>query len=195
MTEPTVEEHLKMARERARSALNVARDLLDVGFPGPALIWAVRAAEVLMRDFVLAPHFMQAGETWHQALKRGSRVLGDSSWTRAFAKADEWWGPFDEPLTEDGRNAWDAWATEVLRRRGDIVHGRPVSDVTLDEAAQTIAFVDRMGSWYSQRFLVSPRHPINGEFRAVVDAALLAVRGETQPGTPADVGGGSSDPT
>ena len=98
-------------------------------------------------------------------MRKGSKVLGDSRWEDAFAKAEEWYGPFDQPLTEDDRNAWNVWVSRCVRRRGDIVHGRSVPEATADEAANTIAFTERMATWYLQRFLTSSRHPISQFFR------------------------------
>ena len=150
--------------------------MLDAGFSSAAFLWAVRAAEILLRDFVLTPHFLEQGLDWQEAMRRGSKVLGDSNWPKAFAKAEEWYGPFDEPITEDDRNAWKVW-DRVVRRRGDIIHGRPVQDVGKDEATEAIAFAERMATWYAQRFLTSSRHPIGKSFR---DA--LGGQGDEQPG-------------
>src|SRR5262245_11148139 len=107
-------------RGRAIVALEEARRLNVEGHPGPAFVWAVRAAEIFMRDFVLAPHFMLKGLPWRKAWQKGSQVLGTSNWAKAFAKADEWYGPFDEPLTTDSRNAWKVWTKEAVLARGRI---------------------------------------------------------------------------
>jgi hypothetical protein len=176
--EPSVDWHLRSALTRSRAALLGAHGLWRSGFDGPALVWAVRSAEVLMRDYVLAPYFMMEGETWARSLKKGSRVLGSSNWAEAFAKAEEWWGPFDEAMTEDGRQAWTVWSEAVVGLRGDIVHGRAVPDVTHKEAADAIVFVHRMIEWYMLRFLASPKHPSN---RALV-AVLEDIRRTLGPG-------------
>jgi hypothetical protein len=166
-----VHEHLRAAVSRAARSRAEAHGLLNAGYPGPALVWAVRAAELFMRDFVLAPHYMDEGLDWAGSMKRGSDLLGNagqSGWRKALAAAEDWWGPFDEPLTEAGDNAWEFWNDHVVRRRGDIVHGRPVTDVTAEEAREVLAFVDRMSTWYPQRFLTSTTHPISREFRAIL---------------------------
>lgn len=166
-----VAEHLRAAASRAARSRAEAHALLNQGHPGPALIWAIRAAELFMRDFVLAPHYMEDGLDWAASMKRGSKVLdnaGQRGWRRAFAKAEEWWGPFDEPLTEAGDNAWEFWKDHVVRRRGDIVHGRPVPDVTPEEAGEVLAFVDRLSTWYPQRFLTSASHPLARELRTLL---------------------------
>lgn len=168
MTTIDAQTHIKAAVARAAQARLEARALLEAGFPGPSLVWAVRAAELLMRDFVLTPYFIEQGYDWSQAMRKGSRVLGDGSWRRAFAKVEEWYGPFDEPLLEDDSNAWAYWTGAIVRRRGDVVHGRPVPEVTEQEAAEACAFADRMASWFAQRFLTSERHPMGRKFRELL---------------------------
>lgn len=167
-----LDEHLKAAFSRAERARTEAQALLAAGFYGPALVWAVRSAEVFMRDFVLAPHFMEEGLSWSRAMRKGSKTLGDSDWRRAFEKAEEWYGPFDEPLTEEGSNAWGYWRGVIVRRRGDVVHGRPVPEVTVEEASETCAFAERMAAWFAQRFLVSKSHPIGQHFREQLGLAV-----------------------
>lgn len=164
-------------RGRALAALDEARRLNAAGFHGPAYAWAVRAAEVFMRDFVLAPRFMLAGLPWRKAWAKGSKILGSSNWSRAFAKADEWYGPFDEPLTTDNRNAWKTWTTEAIVARGQVVHGHAIHPPTADEAAGAIAFVDRLVSWWTQRLTTSGQHPAGQEFREALDAAREALHG------------------
>lgn len=157
--------HLRAAYARAAEARAEAQQLLDAEFYSAAFVWAVRAAEVLLRDFVLTPHYLEQGLDWDAAMRKGSKVLGKSNWRKAFAKAEEWYGPFDEPLTEDDRNAWITWTMTHVRRRGEIVHGAAVHAPLRSEAAHAIAFAERMASWYAQRFLASSRHPIGQLFR------------------------------
>jgi hypothetical protein len=162
-------------RARAVDALDEARHLHSAGFAGPTFVWAVRAAEVLMRDFVLTPHFLLEGLAWEEAWRKGSKILGASNWTKAFATADQWYGPFDEPRTTDDRNAWDTWVKDAIRTRGAIIHGHAVHSPTLDESAGAIAFVDRMISWWSQRLVTSDRHPAGHDFREAMQAARDAL--------------------
>jgi len=164
-------------RRRALAALEEARRLHDAEFHGPAYVWAVRAAEVFMRDFVLAPRFMLEGDPWRKAWAKGSNVLGSSNWAKAFKSADRWYGPFDEPLTTDDRNAWKAWTKGAIIARGHVVHGHAIHPPTSDEAAGAIAFVDRLISWWTQRLITSDRHPAGQEFRDALDAARDALRG------------------
>jgi HEPN domain-containing protein len=152
--------HLGASYSRAARARDDARRLLDAGYPSAAFVWSVRAAEILLRDFVLTPHFLEQGCDWDEAMDKGSDVLGSSNWDRAFAKAEEWYGPFDRPLTEADRNAWKFWAKKVVPRRGELIHGRPVADASAKEAAEAIDFAERMATWFSQRFMFSStRHP------------------------------------
>ncbi len=122
-----------------------------------------------MREFVLSPHYLEQGLPWDKAMRKGSKLLGHSAWTKAFAKVDEWYGPFDEPLTDDERNAWEVWETRIVRTRGEFVHGALVTDATVEQATDAIEFAERMSSWYAQRFLTSTRHPIGVSFRAALD--------------------------
>jgi hypothetical protein len=163
-------------RGRAIVALDEARRLNDVGFHSPAYLWTVRAAEILMRDFVLAPRYMLEGLPWKKARDKGSRVLGANSWARAFAKAGEWYGPFDDPLTTDNRNAWKVWTKDAVPLRHQIVHGELVHMPTSDVVADAIAFVDRLISWWTQRLITSPRHPAGQEFREGLEQALQMTR-------------------
>jgi hypothetical protein len=117
-----------------------------------------------MRDFVLTPHFLEEGLDWTKAMRKGSNVLGDGNWARAFAKTEEWYGPFDEPMLEDDSNAWAFWTGAIVRRRGDVVHGRAVPEVSADEAAEAHAFAERMAEWFAQRFLISTRHAMGTKF-------------------------------
>ena len=186
MTDPgdsTIHRHLLASYERVAGVRVEAQRLLDAGFPSAALVWAVRSAEMLMRDFVLTPHYLEQGLEWDKAMRKGSKVLGSSNWDRAFVKADEWYGPFDEPLTTDEENAWRAWTGSHVRRRGEIVHGFPVRDPQPEDAAAAIAFAERMATWYAQRFLTSSRHPIGQKFRDAINQAQRALGLDDDDGT------------
>lgn len=163
---------------RANAALEEARALNAQGHSGPAFVWAIRAAEILMRDFVLTPHYLLQGLPWEKAWRKGSQILGSSNWDRAFAKADEWYGPFDAPLTTDERNAWKVWTSEAVRVRGQVVHGHAVHPPANDLTERAIAFVERMATWYAQRFLTSNRHPVGQEFLQVVHEAQAVLAAE-----------------
>lgn len=66
----------------------------------------------------------------------------------------------------------------IIRRRGDVVHGRAVREVSAEESIEVCDFADRMAEWFAQRFLASPRHPIGQQFRAALEAAVNATEGE-----------------
>lgn len=172
--EASLRSHLKAAVAYAASSRAEARALLEAGFPGPSLVWSVRSAEMLMRYFVLAPHYMEQGLPWESAMKEGSRKLGANNWADAFKAAEEWYGPFDEPLTEEGDNAFRVWIEHVVRVRHALVHGDPIESIERAAAEIALGFADRMATWYAQRFLVSSRHPISREFREALEAATAA---------------------
>jgi hypothetical protein len=169
MDDAKIGAHMARAYERASKSLSEAKELSEAGLPSVALVWAVRSAEMLLREFVLTPHFLELGDPWERAMKRGSKVLGSGNWDRAFASAEEWYGPFDEPLTTDDRNAWQVWTSTVVRRRNELVHGQAVYEATAEEATDAIAFAERMMSWYAQRVTLSERHPAGRLFRGVLD--------------------------
>ena len=155
---------------RAEYSLVEARQLNELGHHAAAYVWAVRSAEILMRDFVLTPHFVELGYEWDKAMRKGFKVLGNSNWKRAFAKADEWYGPFDTLLTEDEEVAFDVWTAHIVQRRGELIHGAPVYEPDAEEAASAIAFAERMASWYAQRITLSERHPAGRAFREMLAA-------------------------
>lgn len=166
-----IREHAAAAWARAAAIRDEARALNEAGHHSAAFVWAVPAAEALMRDFVLAPHFMEEGQPWDEAMRQGSKVLGSSSWQRAFSRAEEWYGPFDEPRTGDERNAWSAWKGDYLRRRGGLIHGEAVFEADDVEASNAIDFADTMATWYSLRLTFNLKHPIGRRLFALFEEA------------------------
>jgi hypothetical protein len=147
-----------------------------------------------MRDFLLAPYFYEQGESLSDALDRGSRVLGSNRWRRAFRRVEEWYGPFDAPLTETGEDAWKVWLDVCVERRHGLVHGNAVEEATGEEAAEVLGYADRIATWYAQLLFVSGKHPMARElwqlladaakaFREISDSAArdLGSRDEEQP--------------
>jgi hypothetical protein len=163
---------MRAAWARAGATRAEARRLNELGHHAVAYVWAVRSAEILLRDFVLAPHFIELGDDWDKAMRRGSSELGSSNWKGAFSKAEEWYGPFDTPMTEGDENAWAVWTSRVVRRRGDLVHGSPVHEPDREEARDAIAFSERMATWYAQRLTTSERHPAGKAFREVLERSF-----------------------
>jgi hypothetical protein len=136
---------------------------------------------MFMRYFVLAPHYMEGGSSWEEAMALGRKKLGANNWAKAFKAAEDWYGPFDQPLTEEGDNAFRVWIDHVVRLRHDLVHGDPMDPLPAGAAAEALGFADRMATWYPQRFLVSPRHPLYREFRQALDAATTGQAAADQP--------------
>lgn len=133
-----------------------------------------------MREFVLAPHFLLEGDDWVTAMTKAGALLenaGQRGWRKAFASAEEWWGPFDRPLTENDQDAWEYWKEHIVSDRGDIVHGRFTGpDEVSTEAARTVLeFSERMHTWYSQRLALSGTHPLSGTLRQALEAMRDAV--------------------
>lgn len=168
-----LQEHLRDAFARAHAARARAEELVAAGFPDAALVWAVRASEIFVREFVLAPHYVQDGDNWTRAVRKARRDL-DKGWAVAMSKAEDWYGPFDEPLTTDGQNAWVYWKGTIVRRRAEVVHGNAAPDVTEEEALLVIGFARRLSSWWVQRFVVSDRHPLGQSFMALLRDAVSA---------------------
>lgn len=161
---------LKAAYSRALRARERAEALSDAGFPDAALVWAVRASEIFVRDFILLPHYLESGMPWPRAVKKARRDL-QAGWGVALQQAEEWYGPFDEPLMADGQNAWAYWKGTIIGRRGEVVHGNIAPDVTVEEAEQVIAFARRLSSWWVQGFFVSERHPLGQGLLSLLRAA------------------------
>lgn len=100
-----------------------------------------------------------------KALKKARRIFGDGKWSAALRFAEEEFGPFDEPLTADGDNAWAVWQWWHVSARGLMVHGR--MEATPEQAQWAVDFADRFISWFSQRLATSERGPIRGVLEAL----------------------------
>jgi hypothetical protein len=96
-------EFVRAAAARAMAARQEAHALHAAGFHSAAVVWAVRATEVLMRDFLLAPYYVERGLSFEQAIERGSRDLGSAKWNAAFRLVAKRYGPFDPALTKQAR--------------------------------------------------------------------------------------------
>ncbi len=143
-------------------------------------MWAVRSAEMLMREVLLMPHFMAQGKSWDAARHHAIEVMGGSAqrWRRAFDLMADWYN-LDPALTEDNADAWAVWRTDLVRRRGDLVHGRMVPDATAAEAAEAINFVWQMVRWYAMR-LMGKDHPVGVQLREMLDGARTVYQREQQ---------------
>lgn len=85
------------AYQRAERARGEAHALHEAGFHSAAVVWAVRATEILMRDFLLAPYFYEQGASFGDALDRGSRVLGSNRCGEPLGKSRSGTGPLMHP--------------------------------------------------------------------------------------------------
>lgn len=155
---------------RARGSLETARQLNDAGFPTPAFVWAVRSAEMFLRDCVLFCHFFEESGDVDKALKKARRVLRKGKWAAAIRFVETEFGPFDQALTTDGENAWAVWQRWHVSARGEMVHGR--MEATSEQAQWTIDFAERFISWFSQRLATSERGPLRGALRKLIEEQL-----------------------
>lgn len=134
---------LGLASKRADGSLEQAKDLLDNGQPGPALVWAVRSVEIFLKEFVLVASFVGDRATdWDKAVRKASNLFERLSWRKALTEIDNRFGPLDEMVTEDGRNALHVWEKEIVPARHNIVHGR--EDASMDHAAWVIGYAARI---------------------------------------------------
>lgn len=120
----SIEDFLKTATRKTQDSLAVSRELLEVGYPSPALVWAVRAAEIFFKDFLLTPHFFEVHGDWAKAIKEARKLFGSGDWNKAIARVDQVYGPLDKMIAEGGADALRVWTRDVVRLRGDVVHGR-----------------------------------------------------------------------
>lgn len=107
----TLQEDLTSASQRAEASLAWTRQLLEDGFPSPALVWAVRSVEIFLKEFVLAAVFAQEDSalSWDQAVRKSSKLFEKIKWRNAFRKMTEAFGPLDPMTTADGRDVLDVW--------------------------------------------------------------------------------------
>lgn len=159
------EEFLKVASRRAADSIQVARELLETGFPSPAFVWAVRAVEIFYKDFLLAPHFYEGD--WETAVRKANKLFGSSKWDKAIAKIEEVFGPLDEMVTELGNDALDVWVKQIVRMRGDIVHGRRNADA--ETAQLAVGYADQLITQLKLRVVVTRKHPFSDIFMGIIE--------------------------
>lgn len=161
------DQFLKVASQKAGDSLQVARELLEAGYPSPAFVWAVRAVEVFYKEFLLAPHFYEGD--WGRAVRKANKLFGSSNWDKAVAKVDEVFGPLDRMVTEVGNDALDVWIKQIVRTRGDIVHGRMNADA--DTSQMAIAYADQLMTQLKLRVVVTRKHPFSDVFMGIFEEA------------------------
>jgi len=166
-SQKAAEEFLKIASQKAGDSIQVARELLELGYPSPAFVWAVRAVEIFYKEFLLAPHFYEGD--WGKAVRRANKLFGSSNWDRAVAKVDEVFGPLDKMITELGNDALEVWIRQIVRTRGDLVHGRINADAKTSEMA--VAYADQLITQLKLRVVVTRKHPFSDVFMGIFEDA------------------------
>ena len=162
-----VGEYLNLAWERANRSLDEARGLQTAGFHGAAFVWAVRAAEVFTREFLLMPLFIDEENGIEGALRRARKVFGSGNWLKAYARLEEYVGPIDMMLTDTNEDAWRHWNRHASDTRGNVVHGN--AEITSDLADWAIAYASQLFTQMVMRIVVSGKHPASDPFMKVVE--------------------------
>lgn len=172
MTDPDARNHLAHASQRAGASLETAKDLLQAGYPSPALVWAVRSVEIFLKEFVLSARYTAEGVSWDRAFRKAGKLFDKLSWRNAFDEINEVFGPLDPMAGESGRDALDTWSAEVVPMRHNIVHGK--AEATDHEADWAVAFAEQLILQLKLRLLVAGKHPFSEIFRHAYEAARLA---------------------
>lgn len=184
---------LPLAIRNTNQSLDTARKLLTDGFPSPAFVWAVRSAEIFLREALLFPiWFAETGDVEH-SFREVRRSFGDGGrWNLSIRRVREAYGlegDDHDALTDSGEDAFAAWTRDFVGPRGEIVHGRTEADDYMAETA--IAFTDRMREWFTIRVVASDRGPFAGTLREIFEQARSLYEAERdrvdpeQPGSDA----------
>ena len=168
---------LVAASQRASSSLQSARQLLSHGHPSAALVWAVRAVEIFLKEFVLADIYMQRDDsvTWEQAVRKASARFEKVKWRRALAEVDKEFGPLDPIKTADGRDVLIVWEKEIVPRRHNVVHGR--EEASALDAAMVVEWAAEIIKKLKLRLIVAGRHSLSEEFQKMYSEAFEAYHG------------------
>lgn len=152
---------LRVGSKRVEVSIEVAKALLDAGFSSPAFVWSVRSAEIFLKDFVLAPHFLaRDGGEWIDAVRKADDVLRHKRWPETLKLIDQMFGPLEAMLTEDDEEARDVWLREFIPTRNSIIHGR--IDVSHETAKLCIEWVEQLVFQMKLRLLIEKKHPFYG---------------------------------
>jgi hypothetical protein len=116
-------------------------------------------------------------DVWDEAWKRIHETFRSGRWNPAIRKINQAYGPLDPMYDEHGRDVWQVWKSEVVSRRGDIVHGKPSeeAEVTVKEAEVAIEWTHQMMGQLVMRLVAAGKHPLHD----LVVAALEAARSDT----------------
>ncbi len=169
---------LQAAIRRSQALADEAQAHLDRGFHEPAYVWAFRSVEIYVKDAMLLPLYLEEipdgdwDAVWAEAWRRIEKVFKNGRWTPALARIDEVYGPLEPMRAEDGRDVWQVWKSEIVRRRGDIIHGRPLAErVTQDEAATVMLWANQMRDQLAMRLVVAGKHPLHDLVVAALERA------------------------
>lgn len=145
--------------------------LITEGFPGPAVVWAVRSVEIFLKEFVLTAVFLaeERDNDWERAVRKASKLFEKLKWQKAFAKMHEEFGPLDKMTTADGQDALEVWERVIVPSRHNIVHGR--EEPTAEYAIQVVQWAEQMIMQLKLRMIVSKKHPFSDVFAEIYEAA------------------------
>jgi HEPN domain-containing protein len=163
---------LPLAIENTRRSLESAQRLLDAGFSSPAFVWAIRSAEIFIREALLFPLEFEATGDVRASFSKVRGFHRSDQWSRSIARIREAYGlrgAHDTALTESGEDLFGAWSRDFVRPRAEVVHGRAEVDEAMARAA--IAFTDRIRVWLTARIVGSDEGPLAGTLRNLFEQA------------------------
>jgi hypothetical protein len=165
---------LTAANGRVAKALETSRQLLDAGFPSAAFVWAVRAVEMFVREFLMAPAYFDGGgyAEWMRAMKKARKAFGRNNWRKARAVVEKEWGPIAPLLTESGDDVWQDWVDSAVLARHDVVHGN--GEVTTEEVRAALEYAEALIPALRRQMLDTDKHPAGDLFLTQLKAALKA---------------------
>jgi hypothetical protein len=144
--------------------------------------------EIFVKEVMLLPLFLEEipegdfDDVWAEARRKIEGTFKSGRWDNALKRVNDIYGPLDPMFTDDGREVWQVWKAVALPRRGDIVHGRPLSvEVTADEAAELLQWSRQMRGQLSMRLVVARKHPVSDLVIAALEKAQAQFRAESGP--------------
>lgn len=159
-----IQDLLNAAHGRAKRSLEEAEGLLGSGFPSPALVWAVRSVEIFIKEFVLAPAYLQhTDDDWMKALQKAGKKFGNSNWSGAYKEIERLCGPLDSMTTDTGEDAWTHWEKNAVWLRGSVIHGdfrSGADNATAEEATWAVQYAHQIFTQLTARILVTQKHPV-----------------------------------
>jgi hypothetical protein len=81
----SAEEFLGAASRKVSDSIQVAQELLEMGYRSPAVVWAVRSVEIFYKEFLLAPYFYEGD--WAKQCARPNKLFGSSNWVRPLPRS------------------------------------------------------------------------------------------------------------